>query len=302
MIALPAAKTDAEAASWNFAEGDEIVPGRTAITLLGGGNRSEAWLAWDDRLHTVVVAKLLRPDQLGDPSAIAGLDREARALSALSHPSIVRCFGAVVDGPRPHLVLESLDGPRLSTLLRRFGPLAPEQLVAVALEVGSALAFMHDAGYIHLDIKPRNLIVGATPMLIDLGIARTSDEAAGLSSPLGTDAYMAPEQCLAATVATVGPATDAWGLCVTLYEAMEGRLPFVEVRNASATAARYPQLLDPPAPFTARTPEPIAAVLASGLAKDPWARPSVVELVRAFEDLLPDARTVARRRLRRRSR
>lgn len=299
MITAPP-KADAGLASWNFADGDEIVPGRSAITLLGGGNCSEAWLAWDDRLHTVVVAKLVRPDQLADPSAMAGLEREARALSALSHPSIVRCFGAVLDGPRPHLVLESLDGPRLSTLLRQFGPLAPEQIVPLAIEVGSALAFMHQTGYLHLDIKPRNLIVGATPKLIDLGIARTSEEVSRLISPLGTDAYMAPEQCSAATVATVSPATDVWGLSVTLYEAVEGRLPF-DVGSAPA-ADRYPQMTLPPAPFRSRTPEPIVSVIASGLAKDPLQRPSVVELVDALEPLLPAARRVARRRLRRRSR
>src|SRR5688572_18633190 len=104
--------------SWAFAEEDEIVPGRYAVDLLGGGERSEAWLAWDQRLHTLVVAKLLRPDQLDDARATAGLEREARALAALNHPSIVRSFDVVLDGPRPHLVLEPLDGPRLSTLLR----------------------------------------------------------------------------------------------------------------------------------------------------------------------------------------
>ena len=300
MSASPPA-ADADLSSWHFAEGDEIVPGRVAVELLGGGNRSEAWLAWDERLHTLVVAKLLRPDQLDDARALAGLEREARALAALSHPSIVRRFGAVLDGPRPHLVLESLDGPRLSTLLRRFGPLAPEQLVPLAIEVGSALAFMHHVGFVHLDVKPRNLIVGATPKLIDLGIARRSDEIAQLTKPLGTDAYMAPEQCLAETVATVGPAADVWGLCVTLYEASEGRLPFGAGDDASSVD-RYPQLSLPPAPFNEWTPQPIASAIRSGLAKDPSARPSVAELVEAVGPLLPDARRVARRRLRRRVR
>lgn len=296
----PPVVADADLASWSFAEGDEIVPGRIAVTLLGGGNRSEAWLVWDELLHTLVVAKLLRPDQLGDATAMAGLEREARVLAALSHPSIVRCFGAVLERPRPHLVLESLDGPRLSTLLRRFGPLAPEQLVPLAIEVGSALAFMHEVGYLHLDVKPRNLIMGATPKLIDLGIARTFPEVSRLTSPLGTDAYMAPEQCVAATVTLIGPASDVWGLCVTLYEAIEGRLPF-DVSDVSTTD-RFRQLTDPPAPMRAQTPQPIASAILSGLNKEPAARPSVVELVEALESLLPAARRIARRRLRRRSR
>lgn len=286
--------------SWAFAEEDEIVPGRYAVDLLGGGERSEAWLAWDERLHTLVVAKLLRPDQVSDSHARRGLEREASALAALSHPSIVRCFDAVLDGPHPHLVLESLDGPRLSTLLRRFGPLAPEQLVPLAIEIGSALAFMHDAGYVHLDVKPRNLIMGATPKLIDLGIARTFDEVRSLNAPLGTDAYMAPEQTWAETVSSVAPPTDAWGLAVTLYEALEGRLPFDP--NDSAAGERYPQRMHPPAPFRRRAAEPIVSIINGGLSRDPLARPSLTEMVSALEPLLPGARRTARRRLRRRVR
>ena len=287
-------------ASWAFAEGEEIVPGRHAVDLLGGGERSQAWLAWDDRLHTLVVAKLLRPDQVDDTNALAGLEREARALSLLNHPSIVRCFGALLDGPRPHLVLESLDGPRLSTLLRRFGPLAPEQIVPLAIEIASALAFMHDAGYLHLDVKPRNLIMGASPKLIDLGIARTIGEAAHLTSPLGTDAYMAPEQTWAETVGSVGPHTDVWGLAVTLYEAMERRLPFQE--SDAAPGERYPQRTARPAPFQRQTIEPIASVIMSGLARDPLTRPSMTDIAAALEPLVPGARGTARRRLRRRVR
>jgi eukaryotic-like serine/threonine-protein kinase len=286
--------------SWAFAEDAEIVPGRHAVDLLGGGERSEAWLAWDERLHTLVVAKLLRPDQVNDSHARAGLEREARALAALGHPSIVRCFDAVLDGPRPHLVLESLDGPRLSTLLRRYGPLAPEQLVALAIEIGSALAFMHDAGFVHLDVKPRNLIMGATPKLIDLGIARTFDEVRLLTAPLGTDAYMAPEQTWAETVSSVGPQADAWGLAVTLYEAMEGRLPFDQ--SEGATDAPYPQRTSRPAPFRRRAAEPIESVITSGLSRDPRTRPPLAEMVSALEPLLLGARRMARRRLRRRVR
>jgi serine/threonine protein kinase len=294
------AVADKRLTSWGFAEDDEIVPGRYAVDLLGGGERSEAWIAWDERLHTLVVAKLLRPDQVEDRQARAGLEREARALAALGHPSIVRCFDAVLDGPRPHLVLESLDGPRLSSLLRRYGPLAPEQLVPLAIEIGSALAFMHDAGFVHLDVKPRNLIMGATPKLIDLGIARTFDEVRLLAAPLGTDAYMAPEQTWVETVRTVGPHTDAWGLAVTLYEALEGQLPFA--RTDAGTDERYPQRTSRPAPFRRAAAEPLASVIASGLAWDAHSRPSPAEMISALEPLLPGARRTARRRLRRRVR
>ncbi|HWH24115.1 MAG TPA: serine/threonine-protein kinase [Candidatus Limnocylindria bacterium] len=295
-------------ATWNFAEDEQIVPGRHAVALLGGGERSEAWLAWDERMHTLVVAKLVRPDLVDDDRAMRALEREGEVLARLAHPHIVRCFDTVIDGPRPHLVLEALDGPRLSSLLRRFGPLAPEQIVPLAVEVGSALEFMHDSGHVHLDVKPRNLIMGATPKLIDLGIARTFEEIARLDSPIGTDAYMAPEQTAAETVSTAGPHSDAWGLAVTLYEALEGRLPF----DAADTAAgeplansrpeRYPQRTQHPSPLRRQAHPTIEAVLRAGLVKDHAARASVGEIRNALEELLPAARQTARRRLRRRHR
>ena len=106
--------------TWGFSEGDEIGPGRHAVRPLGGGHRYEAWLAWDARLRALVVAKLLRPEQAGDTGARRTLAAEARLLERLAHPLLVRSFG-VHTGERPHLVLEFVEGPRLSTLIRRFG-------------------------------------------------------------------------------------------------------------------------------------------------------------------------------------
>jgi serine/threonine-protein kinase len=286
-------------ASWDFEEGDEIVRGRFAVTLLGGGERSEAWLAWDEKLYTLVVAKLVRPNLLEDEHTLAALEREATALSRLAHPSIVRCFDAVLQGPRPHLLLESIDGPRLSTLIRRFGPLTPEQLVPLAIEIGSALHFMHGAGYIHLDVKPRNLIMGATPKLIDLGIARTTSEMLAIRYPLGTDAYMAPEQTSSETVASAGAPADVWGLAATLYEAAEGRRPF---GDHSERTEQFPQLTRSIEPFRRGMPLAIEAVIRRGLERDPSDRPALTEIVATFEELLAAARGAARRGLRRRLR
>src|SRR5688500_12350193 len=124
---------DMRSASWEFAEGDEIVPGRYAVRLLGGGHRYEAYIAWDDELLTLVVAKILRPHLVGEPWAVAALQSEARALGSLTHPVLVRSFDQVMDGDRPHVVLEFLDGPRLSTLIRRYGVII-EQLLPLTLE------------------------------------------------------------------------------------------------------------------------------------------------------------------------
>lgn len=134
---------DRDESSWGFDEGEEIVPGRISLRRLGGGGRYEAYLAFDEELHAIVVVKLVRPGRLEDERAIQGLIGESEALERLDHPAIVRGFDAVLEGPRPHLVLEQLEGPRLSTLLRRYGPLAREQLVPLAVEFASALRCMH---------------------------------------------------------------------------------------------------------------------------------------------------------------
>src|SRR5918994_5650908 len=114
---------------WRLAPRTEIAPGRHALTRLGGGKRFEAYLAWDDDLHALVVAKLVRPHLVSDERVLTDLTVEAGHLRSLNHPVIVRGFGEVLDGPRPHVVMEYLEGPHPSRLLRRFGPLAIEQLL-----------------------------------------------------------------------------------------------------------------------------------------------------------------------------
>src|SRR5688572_6257734 len=96
--------------AWEFDEGDEIVPGRYTVELLGGGRRYEAYLAWDEQLRALVTVKALRPHLVSEPAALTAIDREAAALQALQHPALVRCFAAETQGERPHLVLEFLDG------------------------------------------------------------------------------------------------------------------------------------------------------------------------------------------------
>lgn len=273
---------------WDFVQGDEIVPGRVALKRLGGGHRYEAYIAWDEVLFSPIVVKVIRPDQVNDSAAIRGLDREARILERLSHPVLVRTFGAVLEGPRPHLVLEHLEGPRLSTLLRKYGRLPLEQILPLALEVCSALHYLSTEEIVHLDVKPSNIIMGAPPRLIDLSIARTFDEAAALGNAVGTDAYMAPEQCDLAASEGPGSAADVWGLGVTLFEASAGYLPFSQGvdDDAAEITERWPQIVEEPADLPRATPDAVAKPIFACLDKEPLARPSPAQLAQLLEPIV----------------
>ncbi len=267
--------------TWGFAERDQIVPGRHAVRLLGGGRRYEAYLVWDDALHALAVAKVVRPRRTTDERTLAGLAGEAEALSRLAHPHLVRCFDAVLDGDRPHLLLELLDGPRLSTLERRYG-IVVEQLLPLALQLCSALHYMHGQGYAHLDVKPRNVIMSSTPKLIDLSVALPFEVARRSTTPIGTDEYMAPEQCDPARFDQIGPPTDSWGLGVTLYEALVGKRPFPDGDGDG----RYPQLDREPVPLDEDVLPPLREIVHACFEIDPDSRPLPAEIAGALEPLV----------------
>jgi eukaryotic-like serine/threonine-protein kinase len=274
--------------SWRFAEGDEIAPGLNAIRLLGGGRAYEAYLGWDQRLFAPVVVKIVRPDQVGDVSTLRGLECETDMLGRLNHPVIVRGYRAVLDGARPHLVLEHLDGPRLSTLVRRHGRLPLHQLLPLGLEMTSALHYLRTSAVVHLDVKPSNIIMGSPPRLIDLSIARPVQSAARLTDPLGTDAYMAPEQADPGHAGVPGPPADVWGLGATLFHAAAGYRPFADgVPDEGAPPEhRFPQLVHPPADLPADLPAPAAKAILAALEYDPAGRPTPAELADVLEPLV----------------
>jgi eukaryotic-like serine/threonine-protein kinase len=283
--------------SWGFEEGDEIHPGRVALKPIGGGNRYEVFLVWDDPLFALGVAKLLRPDQAEDAKALADLTGEVEVLAALAHPALVRSFDAVLDGPRPHLLIEHLEGPSLRRLIKRDGALPLEQVLPLAAQVAGALHYMAGNGYVHLDVKPDNIVMGVPPTLIDLSIARTLERAARSRGPLGTDPYMAPEQCGADDAAEIAPPADVWGLGATLFHAVAGEKPFLE-GSGSGGPERFPQLIEPPGPLPSHLPESLRALLAEMLARDPAERPGCEEVVERLEPLIAGLPRKARLRKR----
>jgi len=227
--------------------------------------------------------------------------REARVLSALDHPNIVRFFGEA----RPaHLLMEYLDGPTLRRVIRtsRQRRLSVANALRVAIHLGAALSHVHERGFVHLDVKPSNVIVvGGRPVLVDFGAARPRT-ARPLGYVAGTDPYMAPEQCRGGQVT---PASDVFGLGVTLYESLTGRYPFPEGTRRKP----FPQLTVSPAPvrpFASAVPASLEKLILACLAPNPAARPTMAELLPKLRAFIrtgprrwPETVEPARRRARR---
>jgi eukaryotic-like serine/threonine-protein kinase len=270
-------------ASWELEEGAELAYGRSVVRSLGGGNRFEVFLVWDDELYALAVAKVLRPHLVESERVLEDLRDEAELLERLAHPVIVRGFGAVFDGPRPHLLLEHLEGPTLRRLIRRGGAMPLEQLLPLAAHVGAALRYMELNGVVHLDVKPDNIVMGIPPRLIDLSIARPLEQATRIRRPVGTDAYMPPEQCdPAGHPGEIGSASDVWGLGATLHHAVSGAVPFPRpkgARDSEDPLVRFPQLAERPRPLPDRVPDDLRELIAGCLQSRPGDRISAAELV-----------------------
>jgi eukaryotic-like serine/threonine-protein kinase len=282
----------AEESSWGLDEGDEIAPGRSVVRDLGGGRRFEVMLVWDERMFALAVAKILRPRYAESERALRELSEEARVLELLRHPVIVRGVDAVLDGRYPHVLIEHLEGPSLRSLIKRHGALPLEQLLPLCAHVTAALHYMAEAEILHLDVKPDNIIMGVPPRLIDLSIATPVAEAAALRGALGTDAYMAPEQCdPEGHPGEISPASDVWGLGATLYHAVTGDVPFPRERGAGSSddpTERWPQLIREPEPLPRDVPDPLRALIGRTLAPAAADRPAAGEVALALEPLVAE--------------
>ena len=208
--------------SWAFAPGDEVDSGVHAWACLGGGRRCETWLVWSDDHWSPAVAKVVRPEFVGDRPTRAALAAEAGRAGNLAHPAFQRLLGDRCDRPRPYVLFEYAEGPSLAGLLEQ-GPLPVDDVTLIGLQLASALHYLHGEGLVHLDLKPGNLVLrDGRVVVIDLGHARAVGHAPG--HPLrGTRGYLAPEQAAGAPAA---PSMDLYTVGVVLDELATGARRF----------------------------------------------------------------------------
>lgn len=255
------------------------------LEQIGGGGMGVVFKALDTKLDRSVALKFLQPRFGVDDSAAERFRLEARTVAALEHPNIctVHEIGETDDG-QLYLAMPLYDGETLQRRIAR-GPLPVEDAVGIAMQIARGLAKAHGRGVTHRDIKPSNVLVTSDGVVkvLDFGIAKLVDvtltgTAAG---PLGTVAYMSPEQ---ARGAAVDHRTDLWSLGVVLYEMITGSHPFASGEAGAAWHAI--QHAEPAPPSTVRSgiPPALDRVVATALRKSPDER---YQTAQAFEgDLL----------------
>lgn len=241
---------------------------------LGRGGMGVVFLARELRLDRRVAIKLLPPVKAADPVARERFLREARTAAQLSHPHIVPIFAVDELDDLVFYAMAYVEGETLGQRIRDKGPLAPRQGARVLREVAWALAYAHQRGVVHRDVKPDNILLdGAAGRahVADFGIARVGS-GSGTTGPrevVGTAEFMSPEQ---AAGQTVDARSDLYALGVVGYYALSGHLPFV-ARDGYAMLASH--IADPAPPLASVAPEVprrLAEAIDRCLAKDPSAR------------------------------
>jgi eukaryotic-like serine/threonine-protein kinase len=235
------------------------------------GGMGEVWRAHDDTLDREVAVKLLRPESTSDDTFVERFRAEARHAGGLTHPNVGTVHDYGEDGGNAYLVMELLEGQPLSDIIRERAPMDPAEVTEILHQTAIALQAAHEAGVVHRDVKPANIVVDADgyAKITDFGIARALGEApmTQTGEVLGTPHYLAPEQ---AKGQPAGPLSDVYALAVVGYEMLTGRRPFSGDSMVTTALAHVNQPL-PPLPDT--VPEPLRTTVMAALAKSPQQRP-----------------------------
>ncbi|WGD37361.1 protein kinase [Lysinibacter sp. HNR] len=263
------------------------------ISRIAIGGMGEVWKATDRIIGRTVAIKILKDEYMGDPGFLERFRAEARHAALVNNEGIANVFDYGEEQGSAYIVMELVPGEPLSTILEREGVLPSDRVLGIIAQTASALHAAHEAGLVHRDIKPGNLLI--TPegrvKITDFGIARIADQVplTATGQVMGTVQYLAPEQ---ASGHQATAATDIYSLGIVAYESLAGKRPFT---GESQVAIAMAQINEQPPPLPTTVSEPLRNLVFACLAKDPKERPTdALKLAQAASALhRGDIRTAA---------
>ena len=251
-----------------------LVDGRYRIVArLARGGMATVYEAVDTRLDRTVALKVMSPALAEDADFVARFRREARAAAQLSHPHVVAVYDQGEADGVPYLAMEFISGRTLRDVLRDFGPLTSEQALTILDPVLEALGAAHDAGFVHRDVKPENILISddGRVKVTDFGLARavTNVTSATQGMLIGTVAYLSPEHV---ERGSADARSDVYGAGICLFEMVTGQVPFA-AENPLTVAYQHVNADVPPASsLRPSIPPDVDAVIATATRRDPAAR------------------------------
>jgi len=247
------------------------------VSRIAIGGMGEVWKATDKVIGRTVAIKILKEEYFGDPGFRERFRAEARHAALVNHEGIANVFDYGEEEGKAYLVMEMVPGEALSTILEREKVLPPERVLSIIWQTAQALHQAHQAGLVHRDIKPGNLLI--TPegqvKITDFGISRVTDQVplTATGQVMGTVQYLAPEQ---ASGKPASPATDIYSLGIVAYEALSGRRPF---RGESQVSIAMAHIKEAPPELPGTIPEPVRKLVMSCIAKKAAGRPHNAEIL-----------------------
>lgn len=252
------------------------IPGFQIIRKLGQGAMAKVYLARQLSLDRLVAVKVLPRDYSRNPNFIARFQKEGRAAASLSHSNIVAAVEIGEANGLHYFVMEYIDGDTVYDRIAARKRIPPREALQIIRQVASALEHAHARGFIHRDVKPRNIMMtlSGVAKLADLGLARMTNDRALAESEAGraygTPFYISPEQIQGKV--DIGPAADIYGLGATFYHMVTGRVPFEAKNQTEVMKKHLSQPLVPPDHLVREIPPEVAQIIEKMLVKDPLAR------------------------------